>query len=59
MSTEGIDVRNEEDEAGTEIPGGRVEFALFREGVYMESVFQTEAEALELYKTLGDILGVT
>lgn len=56
---DGIDVRNQEDEAGTEIPGGKIEFGLFRNGLYVKSIMLSEAEALKLHAELGKLLDVS
>jgi hypothetical protein len=53
-----IDVREEENEEGA-IDGGRIEWATFVEGEYVESIWVDRARAAAIYRDLGKALGVT
>jgi hypothetical protein len=53
-----IDVREEETDAGV-VAGGRIEWATFVEGEYVESVLVDRARAAAIYRDLGKALGVT
>jgi hypothetical protein len=57
-SLDDIDVREEEND--TEIVAdGRIEFATFIEGEYVESIWISRARSTEIYRNLGKILGQT
>jgi hypothetical protein len=53
-----IDVREEEADAGI-VPGGRIEWATFAEGEYVESILVDRVRATAIYRDLGKALGVT
>ena len=53
-----IDVREEETDAGI-IVGGRIEFATFVEGEYVESILIDRNRAMAIYRDLGKLLGAT
>lgn len=53
-----IDVREEETD-GAVIAGGRIEWAIFAEGEYVESIPIDRARAAAIYRDLGKALGVT
>lgn len=52
-----IDVRAEE--TGEGIASGRIEFATFAEGEYVESILIDRNRALEIYRDLAKLLKVT
>jgi hypothetical protein len=53
-----IDVREEENDAGI-VAGGRIEFATFVEGEYVESILIDRNRAMTIYRDLGKLLGAT
>ena len=53
-----IDVREEETDAGIG-GGGRIEFATFVEGEYVESILIDRNRAMTIYRDLGKLLGAT
>jgi hypothetical protein len=53
-----IDVREEETDAGI-VTGGRIEFATFTEGEYVESILIDRRRAAAIYRDLGKLLGQT
>ena len=53
-----IDVREEETDAGI-VAGGRIEFATFVEGEYVESILIDRNRAMTIFRDLGKLLGVT
>ena len=53
-----IDVREEENDEGA-VGGGRIEWATFAEGEYVESILVSRARAAAIYRDLGKALGVT
>jgi hypothetical protein len=53
-----IDVRDEETDAGV-VVGGRIEWATFAEGEYVESIMTQRDRATAIYRNLGKALGVT
>lgn len=53
-----VDVREEETDAGI-IAGGRIEWGVFAEGEYVESILIDRARAMVIYRDLGKALGVT
>ncbi len=53
-----IDVREEETNAGI-VASGRIEFATFVEGEYVESILIDRNRAMAIYRDLGKLLGVT
>jgi hypothetical protein len=53
-----IDVREEETDAGI-VAGGRIEFATFTEGEYVESILIDRNRAMTIFRDLGKLLGVT
>jgi transcription elongation factor Elf1 len=53
-----IDVREEETDVAV-IDGGRIEWATFVEGEYVESILVERARASAIYRDLGKTLGVT
>jgi hypothetical protein len=53
-----IDVREEETFFGV-VAGGRIEWATFAEGEYVESILVDRARAAAIYRDLGKALGVT
>lgn len=53
-----IDVREEETDDGI-VAAGRIEFATFAEGEYVESILLDRNRAMAVYRDLGKLLGVT
>jgi hypothetical protein len=53
-----IDVHEEETDDGI-VAGGRIEFATFVEGEYVESILIDRNRAMAIYRDLGKLLGVT
>jgi hypothetical protein len=53
-----IDVREEETDEGI-VAGGRIEWATFAEGEYVESILVDRSRAGVIYRDLGKALGVT
>lgn len=53
-----MDVGEEETEAGI-VAGGRIEFATFVEGEYIESILIDRNRAMAIYRDLGKLLGET
>lgn len=56
MNIDRIEVRAPEDEAGTELPGGDVEFGLFYRGEWRQSVLMSAEEARVLLRDLQELL---
>jgi len=53
-----IDVREEESDTAI-VAGGRIEFATFVEGEYVESILISRTRASQIYRNLGRLLGQT
>lgn len=54
-----IEVREEETDDGIALVSGRIEFATFTEGKYVESILIDRNRAMAIYRGPGKLLGVT